>query len=92
MMCYSKNGLNYEILLLHMERLKLFLNITSTILIFVCIYVSLHEKHESDKRELELMIENNQLRMKVLDLTLQKDTIRTYVYRTDTIVRYIKVK
>lgn len=75
-----------------MERLKLFLNITSTILIFVCIYVSLHEKHESDKRELELMIENNQLRMKVLDLTLQKDTIRTYVYRTDTIVRYIKVK
>lgn len=75
-----------------MESLKLFLQIVSFVLIFILLCVTLEDKRKSERRELDLMIENNQLMMKVLDVTIQKDTIRTYVYRTDTIVRYIKVK
>lgn len=72
-----------------MESLKLFLQIASFVFVFALLCVTFEDKRKSDKRELDLMIENNQLRMKVLDLTLQKDTIRTYVYRTDTVYKYI---
>lgn len=74
-----------------MNRLKFLSEIPFIISILFVFYVYLDDTRRRGERELELVMENNRLRMRVQELASQKDTIRTYVYKTDTIVRCIYV-